>query len=174
MLGDGPEAGPEARPLALTELLMPIGGSAFSAPSDAKFACLDRNHEEKIPHRVGLYQVRERSLAIPLRAGHRVSEEAQRCLDPGQAAIGPARPAGLDPSEAAAMVTRNFVAVHWLYPGLDVTPLHGAIGHLLSFYHVVAPSSQSLMQRRIAATLVRCSGVITALSVSQFSALSDS
>jgi hypothetical protein len=55
MLGDGPEAGPEARPLALTELLMPIRRSAFTAPSDAKFACLYRNHEEKISHGVGLH-----------------------------------------------------------------------------------------------------------------------
>src|SRR6516162_6991002 len=83
-------------------LLMPIGGSAFSAPSDAKFACLDRNHEEKIPHRVGLYQVRERSLAIPLPAGHRVSEEAQRCFDLGQAAIRPTRPTGLALAKTAA------------------------------------------------------------------------
>ena len=36
-----------------------------------------------------------------------------------------------------------------------------------------ARSSQSLMRRRIAAALVRCSVVITALSVSQFSALSE-
>jgi hypothetical protein len=114
MLGDGPEAGREAGPLALTEPLMPIGRSAFSAPSDAKLTRLDRDHEEKIPHRVGVYQLRERSLAMPLPVGHSIAEEAQRRLDPGQAAIGPARPAGLALSEAAAMVTRNFVAVHWL------------------------------------------------------------
>ena len=107
MLDDGPEAGPEARRLALTELLMPIGRSAFSAPSDAKFACLDRNHEEKIPHRVGLYQVRECSLAMPLPVGHSIAEEAQRRLDPGQAAIGPARPAGLALTETAAVGDRK-------------------------------------------------------------------
>jgi hypothetical protein len=58
MLGD-PEAGPEARPLALTELLTPIGQSAFTTPSDAKFASLDRDHKKKISRRVGQPQVRE-------------------------------------------------------------------------------------------------------------------
>ena len=44
-VGDGPEAGPEARPLALTELLMPIARSALTAPSDAKLACFDSDHQ---------------------------------------------------------------------------------------------------------------------------------
>ena len=49
-----------------------------------------------------------------------------------------------------------------------------ARGHLLLFYRAAACSSQSLMRPRIAAALVRCSAVITALSVSQFSARSES
>ena len=48
------------------------------------------------------------------------------------------------------------------------------IGHLLSFYHAAARSSHSLMRWRIATASARCSLVITALLVSQFSAVSDS
>jgi hypothetical protein len=87
----------QARPLALAARLIPIGRSAFAAPSDAKLACLDRDHEEKISHRVSLYQVRECSLAIPLPVGHSVAKEAQRRVDLGQAAIGPSRTARLAP-----------------------------------------------------------------------------
>ena len=50
----------------------------------------------------------------------------------------------------------------------------GLGGHLFPSYGAAACSTQLLMQRSIAAALVRCSGVITALSVSQFKALSES
>jgi hypothetical protein len=94
-------------------------------PLDTKLACLDRDHEEKISHRVGHPQSRDRGLAMPLPVGHGVAEEAQRCVDLGQAPIGAPRPAGFAFAEAVAMVTRNFVAVHWRPSGRgDVTLLH--------------------------------------------------
>jgi hypothetical protein len=55
---------------------------------------------------------------------------------------------------------------------VNATVLHTR--EILRFHLAAARSSQSLMQRRIAAALVRCSVVITALSVSQFNALSES
>ena len=67
---------------------MPIGHSAFAAPPDAKFACLDRDHKEKISHGVGQPQVREGGLTMFLPIRHSVAKEAQRRLDLGQAAIG--------------------------------------------------------------------------------------
>jgi hypothetical protein len=39
---------------------------AFSPPPDTKLACLDRDHEEKISHRVDQPQLRERGLTMPL------------------------------------------------------------------------------------------------------------
>jgi hypothetical protein len=56
---------------------------------------------------------------------------------------------------------------------VNVTVLH-ALEASIAVYRAAACSSQSLMRPRIAAALVRCSVVITELSVSQFSALSES
>jgi hypothetical protein len=54
-------------------------------------------------------------------------------------------------------------------------PVDDAEYHLQALSDVPdACSSQSLMRRRIAASLVRCSVVITAFSVRQFSARSES
>jgi hypothetical protein len=122
--GDGREAGLEASLLALAELLMPIGRSALTAPSDAKFTCLDRDHEEKISHRVGQPQVGECGLTMFLPIGYGVAKEAQGCFNLGQAAMGAARPTGFALAEAAAVVARNFVAVHGVRPVTHVTPLH--------------------------------------------------
>ena len=102
-------------------------------PLDAKLACLDRDHEEKISHWVSQPQVREGSLTMPLPISHRVAEEAPRRLDLGPATVRSTRPAGFALTETAEVVARNFVAIR-LPSVLDVTMLHGAINHLLSFY----------------------------------------
>jgi hypothetical protein len=57
---------------------------------------------------------------------------------------------------------------------VNATVLHALGTHLLPFYRAAACSSHSLMRPRIAAALVARSVVITALSVSRFSARSES
>ena len=125
-----------SRPLTAISHISSISlgrGALVTPPLDTKLACLDRDHEEKISHRVGQPQVGECSLAMPLAVGHGVAEEAERGFP---SPIGPAWPAELALAEAAAVVQefrrRTLASVH-------VTLLHSA-----------ARSSQSLMQRRIA------------------------